>query len=216
MRAPHNADLLNIRQLQKHFFHFAGVDIAPPCNDHILGTVMHRNIAVSVHAAHVSRHEPAVYKRLGAGLCVPPIARHNSIPAHHDLADFAAWKFHAIRPTDHDFNSRLRAPHRAKSLAPAWVAAVRHIVARQCRYAHRTLALPVNLQENGAKILNRLDDVGIIHRATCINDTAQALALHTRRFGSQRHPLDHCRRSKHMHAPKMSRQSEDFSLIKPA
>src|SRR5436190_95846 len=208
MRAPDHRGLAYPRVLEQHLLDLARIDIGAARDDHVLGPVFQREIAVRIEHADVPGMQPAAAQSLRGRVGVLPVPGHHHIAAADDLADPAHRQRVVIRIGDFHLKARIRAPRRSEPFEPARMIAIRDILPRQHRDGHRAFALPVDLREPRPETVERLQRILDIHRRAAPHDSAQVVRL--RAASKIEEALHHCGRGKHRHAAPYAEQAEDF------
>jgi hypothetical protein len=137
--------------LEQNLLDLARIDVRAAGDDHVLGTVLQRQIAVGVEGAEVAGVQEAALERGRARLGVPPIARHDDIAADENLAGLARRQ----RPVlivghDHFDEAYGRPADASRSSQRGWPRA-RDVLARQGRDRHRGFAEAIDLREPRAR-----------------------------------------------------------------
>src|SRR5436305_6356661 len=75
--------------LEQHFLDLARVDVRAARDDHVLGAILQREVAVRVEHADIAGVQPAGAERLRGRLGILPVARHHHVATADDLAGLA-------------------------------------------------------------------------------------------------------------------------------
>ncbi len=118
--------------------------------------------------------QPPVANRIGGRIGLFPVARHHDVAAHDDLADLAGRKSGPVAVDDSDLDVGPGHADALDTFAPAWVIAVGVIGLRQRGDRHRRLALAVDLGEARSEDLERVGEIGQVHRCPAVDDRLQA------------------------------------------
>ncbi|MOA09814.1 hypothetical protein D3C78_1296680 [compost metagenome] len=74
-------------------FHFAGINVFPAADDHVLEAIDNVEIARIIHVGAIAGVHPAAAQGLGSFFRLVPVAEHNVRPAHHHFAHRTARYF---------------------------------------------------------------------------------------------------------------------------
>ena len=183
---------------QQHLLDLARIDVGAARDDHVLGAVAQREVAVPVERADIAGPQPALAQRGGGGLRVVPVAGHRAVAAAHHLAGLAGRDLppRRIHHAHLDAGARDAAGREPREVGRAAVTLV--VDLRQAGDGHRALALTEELPQARAEGVERAPQVAHVHRAAAVVERAQTggARLRARRLHE---PRDHRGRGEHRH-----------------
>ena len=107
VRNPEDRDFEHGWIAENGVLDFGRIDIFTPGNDHVLGPIDDKEIAIIIGPGHVATGVPTVtHKGLGRLFRTVPVAHHDVRAPHMDLARFTGIATSAVGPADLDFNPR--------------------------------------------------------------------------------------------------------------
>src|SRR4051812_42912063 len=119
MRTSYHRGFAHAPVLEQHLLHFARIDVGAARDDHVLGTVLEREVTVRVEYADVAGVQPAAAHGLCRRVRILPIAGHDHVAPADDLADFADRQRVVLRVRDLHVETRVGPAGRAEPLEPA-------------------------------------------------------------------------------------------------
>src|SRR6266536_1587932 len=156
IRPADHRGLAHVLVLEQHFLDLARIDVGAAGDDHVLGAVLEREIALRVERADVAGVQPAAAQRCRARFRVAPITRHHHVAAAQNLPGLAGRQLAVLRVGDLDFDARIRPAGGRQPVEPARIAASRDLLTRERADRHRALALAVDLRQPRAESFQRL------------------------------------------------------------
>ncbi len=188
----------------------------PPLMMQILGPVVQREEALGVEAADVAGVQPPAAQRLGGGLRLVPVAGHHHVATHDDLAGLAGRERVVGIVDDAHLDVGARHADAVHVLTPPRIAAVGVVGLGQRGDGHRRLALPVDLGEARPEQVERVLQVGEVHRRAAVDDRLQVgqVGVDDRRVAGE--ALDHRRRGEERHAVPVLEEGGDLLAVDAA
>ena len=177
---------------------------------------MQAEIAVLVERAHIAGMQPAAGQRLRCRLRVIPVAQHDGITAADDLPHRARRQRPVLRIDHPHLDHALRLPGRGDALLPARMIAHRILRLGHAGDGHRTFALPVKLCQLVAQHIERLFQVGHIHRRAAIDDGLQIAEVRPADARMIHETLHHGRRREQRQPPVMRDEVRHLRRVETA
>src|SRR5712691_21235 len=149
---------------EQNFLDLTRIDVGAAGNDHVLGAVLQREVALGVEDADVAGVQPAAVKRRLARLRIFPIARHHHVDLAQNFAGRARRQGAILMIGYLDLDASVGPAGGAELFFPARMTAVGDFVPPEKGDRHRTFALAVDLRQAIAEAIDRFARILDIHR----------------------------------------------------
>src|ERR1700730_9783313 len=157
---------------EQDFLDLARIDGGAAGDDHVLGAILQREVALGIEDADVAGVQPTAFERRLTRLWTFPIARHHHVALAQNLAGHARRQGAILVIGDFDLDASVGSAGGAELFCPARMIAIGDFVPPEKRDRHRAFALAVDLREAIAEAVDRLQCVLDIHRRAAPNQRA--------------------------------------------
>src|SRR5579871_1069870 len=156
VRPADHRNFANLFVGEQHLLDLARINVGAAGNDHVLGAVLEREIALGVEDADIAGVQPAALERGFARLRIFPVTRHHHVALAENFAGRVRGQGAILRVRNLHLDASEGPAGGAELFRPARVLAVGDFGFRQQRDRHRALALTVDLREAIAEAVDRI------------------------------------------------------------